>query len=735
MKMTRKNYAIKRLVSVMLALSMIFAMVPSTVFADDTDDNTQTIYIGGNKLTVPLEEATYWKYNEESGEIAACTEQEANILINTVGKYGAPIKSIYVNLVNVSITAKGGSEDPLNAGIYNPKPETRVYLRINGDCSVTGSKYGIYAKIDVTPCDAAARLTITADSSLAPAGVDVPQAVSLYSSGANYLYRGCEHTDFSVILRSDTMTTLKGGGDFTCQSTKASLIASPNMDGSDATEYVKENGIFNLGDMSRVKYREYKNGTLMYDKAKITGATLRFQDGDTPVFTAQVAEEDRGKYYISSEQWSELDENGNKVKWCSSRDSENPRDESQLLKTFEAGKTYYYSITVVCQLWDVSFTEQTSVIINGEAFTITSKKIGEDYVLVDAQNIKSMTVPKEIKKIEVANATLSYKAGDAPKATAALTGENAADYRIAYECWKEMKKQDDGSLVPVRFWYSDAEENAKLPVDKKIIAFEKDKTYTYSINLEAVDGNFFADVDEGLTMTLNGEAVDASQITVDEGCDTVYAMELKTMQPTVARSTYKFLEGENTSWTQGGNGTLRFRVNGEISKLTGVKVDGTMLSTDQYTVKSGSTIITLKSGYLKGLSVGTHKITVIYTDGECSADFEIKRATGGTTTEATTEGGTTTEATTEGGNTTEATTEGGESTTETTTEGGKSTAETTTESGTTAASDGGAGTTATTNAPKTGDESCPWIYMILLVMACGGMAGCGVYNRIVLRRK
>ena len=44
MKMTRKNYAIKRLVSVMLALSMIFAMVPATVFADDTDDNTQTIY-------------------------------------------------------------------------------------------------------------------------------------------------------------------------------------------------------------------------------------------------------------------------------------------------------------------------------------------------------------------------------------------------------------------------------------------------------------------------------------------------------------------------------------------------------------------------------------------------------------------------------------------------------------------------------------------------------------------
>lgn len=438
MKTLHKKYGIGRLVSFVLAFCMIFAMVPSAVFADDT---TQTIYIGGNKLTVPLEEASYWKYNEADGTITQCSsDADANVLINTVGKYGTPTSSIYVNLVNVNITAKGGTEDFSNAGIYNPNPETRVYLRINGDCSVTGSKYGIYAKIDVTPCDTAAKLTITADSSLAPTGVDVSRACALYTTGANYIYRGCEHEDFSVILRSDTMTTIKGGGDFTCQSTKATMIASPNMDGSDAVEYVKENGIFNLGDMSRIKYREYKNGTLMYDKAEVTGATLKFNDGDAPVFTAKVAEEDKGKYYISSEQWSELDENGNRVKWCSSYDSENPQDESQLLKTFEAGKTYYYSVTIVCLSWDVSFTKQTPVIINGESFTVTNKKNGEDYVVVDAQNVKRMTVPEEIKTIDVTNATLSYNAGDTPKATATLSGENAAKYKIlVFRCSRKCK--------------------------------------------------------------------------------------------------------------------------------------------------------------------------------------------------------------------------------------------------------------------------------------------------------
>ena len=700
MKTLHKKYGIGRLVSFVLAFSMIFAMVPSAVFADDT---TQTIYIGGNKLTVPLEEASYWKYNEADGTITQCSsDADANVLINTVGKYGTPTSSIYVNLVNVNITAKGGTEDFSNAGIYNPDPETRVYLRINGDCSVTGSKYGIYAKIDVTPCDTAAKLTITADSSLAPTGVDVSRACALYTTGANYIYRGCEHEDFSVILRSDTMTTIKGGGDFTCQSTKATMIASPNMDGSDAVEYVKENGIFNLGDMSRIKYREYKNGTLMYDKAEVTGATLKFNDGDTPVFTAKVAEEDKGKYYISSEQWSELDENGNKVKWCSSYDSENPQDESQLLKTFEAGKTYYYSVTIVCLSWDVSFTKQTPVIINGESFTVTNKKNGEDYVVVDAQNVKRMTVPEEIKTIDVTNATLSYHAGDTPKATATLSGENAAKYKIAYEYWEEMEQQSDGSVVPVRFWYSDAAENAKLADDKKITTFEEGKTYVYSIKLETVNGNFFVSVDSGLTMTLNGEVVNVQNMTVSVEGNSVFVTALKTLKPIAVQSDYKFLEGENGSWTQNSDGTLRFRANGEFSKFTEVKVDGILVSADNYTAQSGSTIIIFKSSYLKSLSAGTHKITVVYTDGECSANFEVKQVAEGTTSDATTE-----------------------------TNSNASTATTTAAASDTTAAEGkAASATATvTKAPKTGDDSNPLIGLILLVAACGGMAGCAAYGK------
>lgn len=392
------------------------------------------------------------------------------------------------------------------------------------------------------------------------------------------------------------------------------------------------------------------------------------------------------KYTIRSEQWRELDENGNTVKWSSSHRSENPRDESQLLKTFEAGKTYYYSVTIMIKHSSSdSFTEKMPVIINGESFTVTNTGLSGNYMIIYAMNSKSMTVPSRqvpegIKTIDVTNATLTYHAGEAPKATAALSGENAAKYKIVYEYWEEMEKQSDGSAIPVRFWYSDAAENAKLADDKKITAFEEGKSYMYSIKLEAVNGNSFASVASGLTMTLNGEAVNTKNMTVSADGTSVFVTALKTLKPTAGQSAYKFLEGENGSWTQNSDGTLRFRANGEFNKFTGVMVDGVLVSADNYTAQSGSTIIVFKSSYLKGLSAGTHKITVVYTDGECSANFEVKQVSEGVTSDTTT---------------------------------------------------ATVATTATTTAktPKTGDDSHPLVWIFWMVAACGGMAGCTIYGK------
>ena len=89
---------------------------------------------------------------------------------------------------------------------------------------------------------------------------------------------------------------------------------------------------------------------------------------------------------------------------------------------------------------------------------------------------------------------------------------------------------------------------------------------------------------------------------------------------------YSIIEGTNGSWTNNSNGTLTFRANGDFSKFTGVKVDDTLIDAKNYTAVSGSTVVTLKAEYLQTLSVGTHKLTIVYNDGECNTGLEVKAA-------------------------------------------------------------------------------------------------------------
>ncbi len=90
---------------------------------------------------------------------------------------------------------------------------------------------------------------------------------------------------------------------------------------------------------------------------------------------------------------------------------------------------------------------------------------------------------------------------------------------------------------------------------------------------------------------------------------------------------YNIIEGANGTWTQNSDGTLTVRADGVFSKFKGVEVDGKLLIAGKdYTAKSGSTIVTLSKDYLATLSVGTHKLTVLFNDGSCETNFTVKAA-------------------------------------------------------------------------------------------------------------
>ena len=92
---------------------------------------------------------------------------------------------------------------------------------------------------------------------------------------------------------------------------------------------------------------------------------------------------------------------------------------------------------------------------------------------------------------------------------------------------------------------------------------------------------------------------------------------------TTAAVAYAIVKGNGGKWSTDTGSGLSFTANGPISKFVSVEIDGKVIDTKHYSVKAGSTIITLNASYLETLSVGEHTITVVYTDGETDGTFRI----------------------------------------------------------------------------------------------------------------
>ncbi len=87
---------------------------------------------------------------------------------------------------------------------------------------------------------------------------------------------------------------------------------------------------------------------------------------------------------------------------------------------------------------------------------------------------------------------------------------------------------------------------------------------------------------------------------------------------------YAITDGANSKWTVKSDGSIAITGNGDYAKFVGVKVDGAFIDEANYTVKSGSTIITLKNSYLNTLSVGTHTFEIVWTDGSANTTFTVE---------------------------------------------------------------------------------------------------------------
>ena len=163
---------------------------------------------------------------------------------------------------------------------------------------------------------------------------------------------------------------------------------------------------------------------------------------------------------------------------------------------------------------------------------------------------------------------------------------------------------------------------------------------TYLWQIDRNDGNGWVNIDGATAASYTTSTVDIScngfkyQCVVSNsvGTDTSNTAVLTVTEnttPAPGSVDYEILDGANTSWEQNSDGSLSIRGSGAISKFVGVKVDGNLVDVRNYTVKEGSTIVTLKADYLNTLSVGNHTFEIIWTDGTASTRFTVSKSDSG----------------------------------------------------------------------------------------------------------
>lgn len=667
MKKNRKNHHAGRIISLFIVLCMVLAIAPITAFAEDTNESTvyKHTYHTKVKLTanVTLQDSdgnTVNTYNvsEEGdfveGNVSDDAVQAEITRLEAVVKSQLPSGAVKSNRTTSttfdhfesSYILDSSKDHILIGGNAEDEGETASTLYVH--------EYQIYEITDewtVKQDDYVIDNVIINNAPTSCTVGEAPRAMATKGDGAYTFYEyweewaetenGMEPVKFwysdaeqmNRVPEDKRITAFEEGKTYSysvvAEANENYTFASQDnlsvtMNGED---YTDKSGAFLDGTglmigpefMTPSKPATQKEIVLI----EINNATVSFKAGDEPVFTGTTPDgapyvldyegwfgED-GKFISSSEYWnSAYVERG----WCDG-----------LISSFKENTEYTYGLYV--KLTDEAaargyvFGPNTKLKINGK----DAEYVHPDETSIALQIMSKLTMTpgktveqKEIPVVEINNATLTFKDGDKPVFTG--TTPDDAPYVLVFEEWRT-----DGEWTRSDEWFNDDDHHGD---DKVITAFDKNKSYKYGlyllINAEGSEEGWYFGTNTKLK--INGKEVSFT----NDDPDAIQAFLVTTgitMTPTAAdASDYKIVEGANGAWTQNTDGTLIFRANGDFSKFTGVKVDDTLIDAKNYTAVSGSTVITLKADYLKTLSVGTHKLTVVYTDGECSTNFEVKKA-------------------------------------------------------------------------------------------------------------
>ena len=205
---------------------------------------------------------------------------------------------------------------------------------------------------------------------------------------------------------------------------------------------------------------------------------------------------------------------------------------------------------------------------------------------------------------------------------------------------------EDGKTCTVTFTCEKDETHKETP---KVTVTSAEKTpgtcteagvTTYTATVE-FNGNTYTDTKDLTDIPAIGHKLTKTEVkaptSTDTGnieywycevCDKYFSDEKAeheiTLEDTIIAKLPKLISGANQEWTKGSKDGLTFKVDTDINEFKKVLVDGKELKDTNYDIKSGSTILTLKSSFLDTLSAGKHQICLEFNNGTIEAYFTVK---------------------------------------------------------------------------------------------------------------
>ena len=112
--------------------------------------------------------------------------------------------------------------------------------------------------------------------------------------------------------------------------------------------------------------------------------------------------------------------------------------------------------------------------------------------------------------------------------------------------------------------------------------------------------------------------------------------EIEPTDTVIAKIAPKIIAGDGATVTESEKTALSFASDAAFDDFIRVEIDGVTLYEANYTVKEGSTVVTLNADYVATLSVGEHTLGIVSESGTAAAKFTVNKKAEETTAETTT---------------------------------------------------------------------------------------------------